>query len=99
MGDDISLGICVSHVGEQISLGICVSQVREHISLGICVSQVDKVFHKKEHIDHDYKPINFFFFFYFYNFFDCPFFSVLSNNLQVGKTLKEPVIAPVAGAF
>ena len=40
MGEQISLGICVSQLGEHISLGICVSQVGEHISLGIRVFQV-----------------------------------------------------------
>ena len=42
----------VSQVGEHITRDMCFLG-REHISLGICVSQVDKVLHKKEHVDHD----------------------------------------------
>ena len=84
VGKHILLEIHVSQVGEHISLGICVSWAGEHISQGICVPQVDKVLYKKEHIDHDF---NNFFFLLFDYFFNCPFFSLLSNNLQVAKTL------------
>ena len=43
VGEQITLGICVSQVVEHITLGICASQVWEHITLGICVSQVGEL--------------------------------------------------------